>query len=546
MGTGTFKNFADCTTLADFEALYPPRGLPEGTEITRIAPSPTGMPHIGTGMQAVLDRALADKTNGKFILRIEDTDLARTQEGAVDAIIEGLRWMGACPDEGDGFGGDYGPYTQTARLPLYRLAARHLVDEDHAYHCFCTAERLELVRKTQMSQHQSPGYDGHCRELDKAEVEARIAKGEKNVVRLKVPKGETITFHDEVRGNISFETSAVDDSVLLKSDGIPTYHLAAAVDDHFMRVTTVVRGEEWISSTPKHILVYRFMGWQAPKFLHTVLLRDKQKRKLSKRSGDTALTWFRRQGIMPEAFCNFLYRIMWAHPEGKDIYPMREFAEKLQLSALPSTGPVADMDLLLFINGRYMSALSPQELEKSFLAYLEYLIENDLTASDSLHQDQPFNEATREDILNLHKAIVADPGHAANVLAVVAERCARFGEIIFGSRAYYDYGYAVPAPERLAKECPDADKRKRIVKGFLEAYTGDEQAPEVENILKAIGAELGLKDKAVFMTIRLAMTGIARTPPLSEVAALLKVGRIRKRLAAVLESLENAPAAQAK
>ncbi|MBI1216498.1 MAG: glutamate--tRNA ligase [Alphaproteobacteria bacterium] len=531
-------------TLAEVEALYPPRKLPEGAEVTRIAPSPTGMPHIGTGMQAVLDRALADKSGGVFILRIEDTDLARTQEGAVEAIIDGLRWLGAMPDEGDTFGGDYGPYTQTARLPLYRLAAQHLVEQGHAYHCFCTAERLELVRKTQVSQHQSPGYDGHCRNLDPAEVATRLTAGEKNVIRLKVPKDETISFHDEVRGNISFEASVIDDSVLLKSDGIPTYHLAAAVDDHFMRVTTVVRGEEWISSTPKHILVYRYLGWEPPKFLHTVLLRDKNRRKLSKRSGDTSLTWFRKQGIMPAAFRNFLYRIMWAHPEGKDIYPMSEFAEKLQVSGLPSTGPVADMDLLSFINGRYMNELSAQELEKQFMEYLDFLIASNLTADDTLHQDQPSQAATREDILDLHKALREDPKHGAEVLQVVAQRCARFGEIIFGSRAYFDYGYTPPAPERMAKECPDAAKRRRILEGFLEAYASDAQAPEVEGILKAIGKELGLKDRAVFMTLRLAMTGVARTPPLSEVAALLKLERVKKRLAMVLETVDDAPAAQ--
>lgn len=541
------KTFAECATLDEVEALYPPRTLQAGAEVTRIAPSPTGMPHIGTAMQAVLDRAIADKSKGIFILRIEDTDLARTQEGAVEAIADGLRWLGAVPDEGDGFGGAYGPYTQTARLPLYRLAAKKMVDEGNAYHCFCTAERLELVRKTQTAMHQSPGYDGHCRNLSKADVEARLAKGEKSVVRLKVPKDEKITFRDEVRGDISFETGVVDDSVLLKSDGIPTYHLAAAVDDHFMRVTTVVRGEEWISSTPKHILVYRFLGWKAPHFLHTVLLRDKHKRKLSKRSGDTALTWFRKQGIMPQAFCNFLYRIMWAHPEGKDIYPMEEFAEKLQLTALPSTGPVADMDLLLFINGRYMSALSQAELQAQFAQYLEYLLANDLTANDTLHQDQPNQRtATREDIAALLKAIKDDPAHAGEVLGVVAQRCARFGEIIFGSSAYFDYGYVAPSAERLAKECPDADKRKSILDGFLSAYTSDAQAPEVEAILKKIGGELGLKDRAVFMTLRLAMTGVERTPPLSEVAALLKLERVQRRVRTVLEGQSQTPSAQAR
>lgn len=535
--------FAECKTLEDFERLYPARKLPAGAEVTRIAPSPTGMPHIGTAMQSVLHRSVALKSHGIYILRVEDTDVARTQEGAIDAIIDGLKWLGTTPDEGMNFGGDYGPYLQTQRLPLYKLAAEKLVNEGHAYHCFCTEERLDLIRKTQTAQGISPGYDGHCRDLDKADVAKRIAAGEKNVIRLKVPKEEKITFHDLVRGNIAFETNVVKDSVLLKSDGIPTYHLASVVDDHFMRVTIVIRGEEWISSAPLHVLVYRYLGYDMPKFLHTVLLRDKQKRKLGKRFGDTNLTWFRRQGILPEAFANFLYRIMWAHPEGKDIYPLSEFAEKFTYEALPATGPIVDMDLLSFINGKYMSALTPEQLQSGFATYLDYLIDNSLGASSSLHQDQPFKETLPEDLVKLKAAMKADPAYANNVLAVVAQRCARFGEILFGCNSYYDFGYVVPTRERLSKECADVAVQNEILTRFLSLYTGDDKAKEVEAIMKGISKDLGLKDRAVFMTIRLAMTGEEKTPPHSEVAALLKYDRVKKRLTAVLNSSASAQVA---
>lgn len=529
--------FADCKTLADFEGLYPPRSLPAGAEVTRIAPSPTGMPHIGTAMQSVLHRALAMKSKGVYILRVEDTDVARTQDGAIDAIIDGLTWLGTTPDEGMTFGGDYGPYLQTQRLPLYKLAADKLVNDGHAYPCFCTEERLNLVRKTQQAQNISPGYDGHCRTLPKEEVAKRLADGEKSVIRLKVPGDEKIVFHDEVRGNITFETSVLRDTVLLKSDGIPTYHLASVVDDHFMRVTIVIRGEEWISSAPLHVLIYRYLGYDMPRFLHTVLLRDKHKRKLSKRSGDTALTWFRRQGILPEAFSNFLTRIMWAHPENKDIYPLSEFAEKVELSALPSTGPVVDMDLLLFINGKYMSALTKEQLSTQFEAYLDYLIDNNLSASNTLHQDIPFKDTAHEDLLKLRAAMKADPAYAANVLAVVAQRCGRFGEILFGCNSYYDFGYVAPLPERLAKE---TDKYPDIIARFLAAFDGP---GTIEEKMKQIAADLSLKDRAVFMTIRLAMTGEEKTPPHGEVAALLGAERVKKRLASVLSSDSAAKAA---
>jgi len=534
--------FADCKTLEDFEKLFPERSnLPAGAEVTRVAPSPTGMPHIGTAMQYVLHKAVTLKSHGIYVLRIEDTDVARTQEGAVEGIVDAMKWLGIVPTEGMTFGGDYGPYLQTQRLPLYKLAAEKLVKEGNAYHCFCTEERINLIRKTQQAQGHATGYDGHCRTLSKEEVEKRLAAGEPNVVRLKVPKDEKITFHDLVRGDITFESSVLDDGVLLKTDGIPTYHLASVVDDHFMRITIVIRGEEWISSAPKHVLIYRYLGYKMPKFLHTVLLRDKQKRKLGKRSGDTNISWFRRQGILPEGLCNFLYRIMWAHPEGKDIYPLSEFAEKVNYSDLASTGPIADMDLLLFINGKYMSALTKDQLRDGFGKYLDYLIDNNLAASNSLHQDLPFKDTVHEDLVKLKAAMKADPAYADNVLTVVAQRCGRFGEILFGCNSYYDFGYIAPTRERLTKECPDAAKQNEIIQRFLDGFTAG--ANDVEALMKGIAKDLALKDRAVFMTIRLAMTGEEKTPPHSEVAALLGKDRVVKRLTSVLNSAPSAQAA---
>jgi glutamyl-tRNA synthetase len=536
--------FADCKTLEDFEKLFPARtNLPAGAEVTRVAPSPTGMPHIGTAMQYVLHKAVTLKSHGIFVLRIEDTDVARTVPGAIESIVENLKWLGTMPTEGMTFGGDYGPYLQTHRLPLYKLAAQKMVNEGNAYHCFCSEERINLIRKTQQAQGISPGYDGHCRNLTKDEVDKRLAAGEPNVVRLKVPKNEQITFHDLVRGDITFESNILDDGVLLKSDGIPTYHLAVVVDDHFMRTTIVIRGEEWISSAPKHVLIHRFLGYKMPKFLHTILLRDKQKRKLGKRFGDTNLTWFRRQGIMPDAFANFLYRIMWAHPENKDIYPLTEFAEKFNYNELSSTGPIVDMDLLSFINGKYMTALSQEDLRKQFGGYLDYLIDNNLAASSSLHQDLPFKETLPEDLLKLRDAMKADPAYADKVLTVVAQRCARFGEILFGCNSYYDFGYIVPTRERLTKECPDTAKQNEIIQRFLDGLQSGTN--DFEALMKGIAKDLGLKDRAVFMTIRLAMTGEEKTPPHSEVAALLGKDRVVKRLTAVLNSAPSAQAANA-
>lgn len=527
--------FDTCKTLDDFEILFPPRQLPSGVEVTRVGPSPTGQPHIGTAMQAVLDRSIANKTKGIFVLRIEDTDIARTVPGSFDAILASLNWLGMIPDEGESFGGDYGPYTQTKRLSLYRLAAKKLIEEDHAYYCFCTEERLDLVRGAQIAQQKPPKYDGHCRHLPKDEAAARVAQGEKHVIRMKIPVRETISFYDEVRGHIGFESEALDDAVILKSDGIPTYHLAAVVDDHFMRITLVVRGEEWISSAPKHILLYRYFGWTPPRFLHTVLLRDKEKRKLGKRKGDTSLTWFRKQGILPQALCNFLCRIMWAHPEGKDIYSLDEFAEKLKLEALPNTGPVADYDLLLFINAKYMHALDAAERMKLFMAYLDHMIGTNATASSHMDGDENAIETTLAETIQLRDAFKADPAYADAVLAVAVQRSRRFADLIFNCRFYFDYGYTPPSEEKLAGECPDPVLRHEILTRMLALFTSDDQAPQLESFMKQIASELGVKDRLVFMTVRLAMSGEEKTPPLSEVAAILKLDRVRARFHIILD-----------
>src|SRR5215207_3033981 len=289
-------------TLDDYERKYPPRPLPDTAAVGRVAPSPTGQPHIGTALQAVINRGLADKTHGVFILRIEDTDRSRLVPGAVDEIIDSLAWLGVEPDEGPPRGGAYGPYEQSERLALYRAAADRLIERGSAYRCFCSAERLERIRNEQRAQSAPTRYDGCCRALTPSEAAAREAAGEPSVVRMRIPDNEPITFEDGARGAITIQSTEVDDAVILKSDGFPTYHLAVVVDDHFMRVSTVIRGEEWISSTPKHVLLYRHLGWTSPRFLHTALLRDASGRKLSKRSGDTSIGYYRTQGILPEAF----------------------------------------------------------------------------------------------------------------------------------------------------------------------------------------------------------------------------------------------------
>lgn len=492
-------------TLNDFEKQYPPRNLPAGTEVVRIAPSPTGMPHIGTAMQAIINKAFALKSNGVFILRIEDTDQARTIEGATEAIIDALKWLGVAPDEG--------PYYQSQRLDMYRAAAEHLVANGKAYHCFCSAERLEELRAKQTLAKVMTKYDGKCRSLTADEVAKRHANGDKSVIRMLVPDNTgKIVFKDEVRGNIEFDASVLDDSVLLKSDGWPTYHLASVVDDHFMRVTMVVRGEEWISSAPKHILLYRAFGWETPKFLHTVLLRDTDRRKLSKRRDDTSITWFREQGYLPQGFANFLTRVMWAHPDNKDIYDLQEFARLVTPTALPSTGPIVDIKLLNFINSKYIAQLSPKELYEHFLKFLQEF---------NLHPE-------------LQVEMQSDPAYAQRVLSLEPERNNTLREIIDNSGFLFDCMYKVPEVEALKH----IDHNHAAIVAILNAVKDADvhSAEEWTALANTIAQEYNVKNKVVFMLTRLALSGKEKTPPLYEVMEVLGPTRVKARLGRVLEA----------
>lgn len=530
-------------TLADAEALYPPRNLPAGTEVMRIAPSPTGMPHIGTAMQAVIDRAMADKTKGIFILRIEDTDKARSVPGAEQALIDALRWLGVPPDEAPfGIGGAYGPYTQSERLNLYQIAADHLVKTGHAYHCFCSAQRLEALREAATKAKMMPKYDRHCRSLSVEEVETRHKNGERSTIRMCVPEdGTKIDIRDEVRGDIVFDAKVLDDSVLMKSDGYPTYHLAAVVDDHFMRVTTVVRGEEWIASTPKHVLLYKAFGWAVPKFLHTVLLRDEQRRKLSKRSGDTSIAAFRLRGYLPEGFRNFLTRVIWAHPECKDIYDFPEFARLMVPTSLPSTGPVADFALLNFINGQYISKKTPSELRALFCAYLDYLRDvNEMP--EILHAQE--RGIVLADLMNLKAEIEASPEHSERILALEPERHHALSDIFQNCGFLFASLYRGAPAELLLKYCPDVAKAQAILTDVIEVSVNATAHDSWEQAMRALAAKHEVPFKSVFMLARVGCTGLDKTPPLYDIIQILGPELVRQRLTEAMERV-SAPVASA-
>ena len=328
---------------------------------TRIAPSPTGAPHVGTAYMALFNFAFAKKHNGKMILRIEDTDQSRSSKESEEAILSSLNWLGLQWDEGPDCGGDFGPYRQSERLDLYKDSVQKLVDAGYAYPCFCTPERLTELRNEQLGNKETPRYDGHCLNLTKEEIQQKIQAGEKHVYRLKIPNEGTCLFKDELRGDVQFDWKQIDHQVIQKSDGFPTYHLANVVDDHHMGITHVIRGEEWINSTPKHILLYEGLGWKPPVFAHLPLLRNPDKSKLSKRKNPTSIDYYKDAGFLPEAVVNYLGMMGYTLPDQREIFDLQELSESFEIKRMSLGGPIFDIAKLKWLNGRYLREKLSQE-----------------------------------------------------------------------------------------------------------------------------------------------------------------------------------------
>lgn len=344
----------------------------QGMVRTRIAPSPTGFPHIGTVYQALFDWAFAKKYHGKFFVRIEDTDRARFVEGAEEKIFSSLDWFGLTEDESARKSGPFGPYRQSERIAIYQKYAKELIEKGGAYYCFCTKERLEELHAQQEQAKKPTMYDKHCLALSKEEVEKNLADGASYVIRLKIPKDTDIVVKDEIRGEIHFDSNLIEDAVLLKSDGYPTYHLASAVvDDHLMETTHLVRGEEWLPSLPKHVIAIDYFGWKRPLFFHTPVLRNPDKSKLSKRHGHTSVSWYQDEGFLPEAILNYLALMAWSHPEGKEIFPLSEFVELVELKDMKPVGPIFDLEKLRWVNGEYIRMLTVQQLQAKLEAFFK-------------------------------------------------------------------------------------------------------------------------------------------------------------------------------
>ena len=317
-----------------------------------------------------MNLAFTRHQRGQFVLRIEDTDQERSTAESEQAIFDALRWAGIDWDEGPDVGGDFGPYRQSERREIYQGYARELIDAGHAFPCFCSRERLDEVRRAQQAAGETPRYDGHCLSLDPAAVAERIQAGEPHVVRMKVPTEGTCRFHDGLRGRVEIPWAQVDMQVLIKTDGFPTYHLAVVVDDHLMEISHVLRGEEWINSMPKHVLLYQHFGWAMPVHYHLPLLRNPDKSKLSKRKNPTSINYFRDVGFLPEALLNYLAMMGWSMPDEREIFSFEEMVEAFDLDRVTPRGPIFDLDKLSWLNGQYLRALTPEGFRERTLEWL--------------------------------------------------------------------------------------------------------------------------------------------------------------------------------
>jgi glutamyl-tRNA synthetase len=481
---------------------------------TRYAPSPTGEPHLGNLRTALFDWLLARHHGGRFLLRIEDTDQARYVEGGVEQQMEALRWLGLDWDEGPDIGGPYEPYVQSQRLEVYQEHARRLIDAGKAYLCYCSPERLEEVRKAQQARKQPPRYDRHCRGLSPEERQAMESQGITPVVRFKTPlTGETVA-RDVLRGSVSFQNSTLDDFVLVKSDGYPTYHLAALVDDHLMEITHVLRGDEWLSSAPRHVLIYQAFGWEPPAFAHLSRILGPDRDKLSKRHGAHAALEYRDEGYLPDAVVNFLALLGWSLDDHTEIIDRETLVKHFDLDRVLVNPAVFNAEKLLWMNGVYIREMDDETLADAVLPFLER------------HVGQP-----------------VDRGLLLRIVPLVKERIRLLSEIVemagfFFTEGELEYEIETVLGKRYAGDpAAAAEALDTVMKAIDGPESWDHET--IESAIRPLAQDLGVKTGDLFGLIRVAVTGKTATPPLFETMEVLGPERTRERVRSAIERLRQ-------
>lgn len=479
----------------------------------RFAPSPTGYLHIGGLRTALYNYLYARHEGGKMVLRIEDTDQNRYVEGALENLLKVLKWAGIDYDEGpklkdDGTieeVGDYGPYIQSDRKAqgIYDKYIEKLLEEGYAYYCFCSKERLDKVRADQKARGETPRYDGHCRNIPLDEARKRVANGEDYVIRLKLPKDHDIHFHDVIKGDMTVNTDEMDDQVLIKSDGFPTYHFAVIVDDNLMEISHIIRGEEWVSSLPKHAYMYRCFGWEEPEFVHLPTVLGKDHKKLSKRQGDVSVESFIEKGYLKDALINYIALVGWTPKGNQEIMSMEEMIDQFDFKGVSKTGGIFDVKKLNWMNQQYIKKLPVEEAEAYFKKYLE-----EAGLIDSSYPEDKLRLVT-ETYQNRVEYFLQVPEMTKH-LFVDAE----------------DLEYEEDAVETLK-----TDQAKLIVDKF-EAFLDDWGFGEkfAQEVVKAIQKETGIKGKDLWFPVRAAVVGQTSGPDFTNTLLILGEEEIRARL----------------
>lgn len=488
---------------------------------TRIAPSPTGDPHVGTAYVALFNIGFTDVNNGDFVLRIEDTDQNRYTDGSEQMIFDTLGWLGLNWAEGPDISGEYGPYRQSERFSLYGGYAKELVELGEAYYCFCTNDRLDKLRERQKSMGKAPGYDGHCRSLTKEDIEKKLENGEEYVIRLKMPYDGTTIIKDRLRGDIVFDNDKIDDQVLLKGDGFPTYHLANVIDDHLMKITHVIRAEEWIPSTPKHIQLYKAFKWEAPEFIHMPLLRNSDRSKISKRKNPVSLLWYKEEGYLKEGLINFLGLMGYSLPDGKEIFTLDEFKKSFDINRVSIGGPVFDLVKLGWVNNQHMRLKDLKELTDLTIPFFRNKEFVDLTISDKEYQ-------TLMKIVNLQR-----------------ESCNTLKEISETSEVYFKDSYSFPvitdemdkkevaSIEKLHSLMKDEEAQKaiKIFHEKIKLYPNEEISIEDgKKILADTLTEAGTGPGKVYMPLRAVLTGLPKGVDLYNILFIIGKERTLHRI----------------
>ncbi len=491
---------------------------------TRFAPSPTGYLHIGNLRTALFAWLIAKKYNGKFILRIEDTDQKRLVPGSVEKILEVLKWLGISPDEGvvgiNSKGefiekGNKGPYFQSKRLEIYQQLAQKLIKQGKAYYCFCTPEQLKAKRELAQKKGLLPMYDGCCREISLSQAQERIRKGEKAVIRMAIPKEEIIEFEDFIYGKIRIKGEVLDDQVLIKSDGFPTYHLAVVVDDHLMEISHVIRGEDWIPSAPKHILLYRFFNWKLPTFIHLPNVLGENKKKLSKRAGDVSVSEFIKKGYLPETLVNFLALLGWNPKNNQEIFSKEELIKNFDEKNLHHSGAIFNLQKLDWMNGVYVRQKSSEEIWKLSRSFLkEYFLKKKLSWSKE-------NKEKTEKIIIIEQ-----------------ERMKKISDLL----DHLDFYFFYPQFDKKLLKWKNMNN-KEIKKSLLKTYNTLEKIYS-ENFQPSIIQEKLLevaKEKRgeILWPLRVALSGREQSPSPFEIAWVLGKKETLKRIEKAIKKLEK-------